>query len=111
MKTVNQQKRTLLFWVATLLLGCTAGNHPVGKHAKHYRKHGDAPSLAKVVEWVPLGTDTADVRRLLGEPIDMGFDFRYLIDSTGETGCQVGAVFHIDDQGKIDDKWIGEICE
>jgi hypothetical protein len=41
----------------------------------------------------------------------MGFDLRYLLDSVGPNDCVVGAVFHYDDQGRIDQKWIGEICE
>ena len=56
-------------------------------------------------------TDTAMIRKILGDPIDMGFDFRYLTEKTGENGCVIGAVFHIDATGKVDDRWIGEICE
>ena len=41
----------------------------------------------------------------------MGFDYRYLIDSVGPKGCVMGAVFHIDENGKIDQKWLDEICE
>ena len=41
----------------------------------------------------------------------MGFDYRYLVDSTGENGCVIGAVFHIGEEGKIDQKWVDEICE
>jgi hypothetical protein len=64
-----------------------------------------------VVDLLPPGSDTARVKDILGEPIDMGFDYRYTLDSVGPTGCVVGAVFHIDEQGKIDQKWLDEICE
>jgi len=78
---------------------------------QHYQQHQDVESLKKVVDLVKLGADTSFVRAILGTPIDMGFDYRYLVDSTGANGCAVGAVFHIDDEGKIDQKWVGEICE
>jgi hypothetical protein len=80
-------------------------------HGKHYQIHQDFYSLNKVVELLPADADTGFVQKILGEPIDMGFDYRYLIDSIGEMGCAVGAVFHIDENGKIDDKWLDEICE
>ena len=78
---------------------------------QHYQKHQDYQSLEKVVELVELDTDTFYIKSILGEPIDMGFDYRYLIDSVGEKGCVIGAVFHINEFGKIDQKWIDEICE
>ena len=81
------------------------------KHGQHYQKNKDFHSLSKVVELVQLQVDTSVIRDLLGVPIDMGFDFRYLIDSIGPNGCVIGAVFHIDEWGKIDQKWIDEICE
>ena len=58
-----------------------------------------------------LGVDTLFVKSILGEPINMGFDYRYLIDSVGQNGCTIGAVFHINEEGKIDQKWLDEICE
>ena len=103
-----------LNWPVILLLitamACT-GRTILEKLGRHYQLYQDAESLQQAVERINLGADTAYVRHILGEPIDMGFDYRYLIDSTGPGGCVVGAVFHIDAQGKIDDKWIGEICE
>ncbi|PSR12902.1 MAG: hypothetical protein C7N36_10095 [Bacteroidetes bacterium] len=81
------------------------------KYGQHYQQHQDYESLSKVVELLPLDTDTSYVRRLLGEPIDMGFDFRYLIDSVGPNGCVIGAVFHISETGKTDQQWLDEICE
>jgi hypothetical protein len=78
---------------------------------QHYQDHNDYKSLEKVVELIELDADTLFVKNILGEPIDMGFDYRYLIDSVGEKGCVIGAVFHINEHGKIDQKWIDEICE
>ena len=83
----------------------------VAKQGQHYQKHKDYNSLNKVVELMPLEADTSYVKSVLGTPIDMGFDYRYLIDSTGVNGCVIGAVFHLNDNGKIDQKWVGEICE
>lgn len=62
-------------------------------------------------ELLELGVDTVFVKSILGEPISMGFDFRYLIDSVGPNGCTIGAVFHINEMGTIDQKWINEMCE
>jgi hypothetical protein len=83
----------------------------IKKFGQHYQKNKDYLNLKKVVDLMPLGTDRSEVKRILGDPIDMGFDFRYLLDSTGPNGCKVGAVFHINNKGKIDQKWIYEICE
>lgn len=80
-------------------------------HGQHYQKHKDFESLNKVVELMKLEVDTSYVKSILGEPIDMGFDYRYLVDSTGVKGCALGAVFHINEAGKIDQKWVDEICE
>ncbi|MDW7694072.1 hypothetical protein R9C00_04900 [Flammeovirgaceae bacterium SG7u.111] len=81
------------------------------KLGKHYQKNGDYQSLKQVVELMEMDVDTSFVKTILGEPISMGFDFRYLADSTSENGCTIGAVFHIGEAGKIDQKWIDEICE
>jgi len=78
---------------------------------KHYQSQKDYQSLKKVVGLIELNSDTSFIKNILGEPIDMGFDYRYLIDSVGEKGCVIGAVFHINEFGKIDQKWIDEICE
>ncbi|HMQ46982.1 MAG TPA: hypothetical protein PKA00_08065 [Saprospiraceae bacterium] len=99
----------LLLLMPFLLVGCQATK--IQNHGQHYQQHKDYDSLNKVVQLISLGADTSYVRQILGSPIDMGFDFRYLIDSIGPNGCVIGAVFHIDDQGKIDQKWIDEICE
>ncbi len=93
-----------------LLLGCSS-LHQLRQHGQHYQQFQDYQSLLAVVEGISLGSDTTLVKKILGTPIDMGFDYRYLIDSVGPTGCAVGAVFHIGEGGKIDQKWLDEICE
>lgn len=105
--------KTQLLFVGLLLATAACGirQHPAWAHGQHYQRHTDSASLAAALAAIPLGTPKASVAKLLGEPIDMGFDYRYLLDSIGEKGCVVGAVFHINDQGLVDDKWIGEICE
>jgi len=80
-------------------------------YGRAYQQKQDYESLRQVVDLFELGVDTTQVKAILGEPIDMGFDYRYLIDSVGPNGCVIGAVFHIDEAGKIDQKWIDEICE
>ena len=104
------EKIIKFLFVGMLIWGCTAEEEIV-QLGRHYQTHQDYQSLYKVVELMPLDTDSSYVRSILGEPIDMGFDFRYLIDSLGPNGCVIGAVFHINDEGKIDQKWIDEICE
>ncbi len=80
-------------------------------YGRAYQEKQDYESLRQVVDLFELGVDTTQIKAILGEPIDMGFDYRYLIDSVGPNGCVIGAVFHIDEAGKIDQKWIDEICE
>lgn len=98
------------FLVLLFYFGCKPTSEIVS-HGQHYQKYTDYASLAKVVDLMQLQVDTTYVKSILGEPIDMGFDYRYLVDSVGPNGCVIGAVFHIDGQGKIDQKWIDEICE
>ena len=93
-----------------LIFGCKTVDD-ITKFGQHYQKHQDYESLSKVLDLTPSDADTTFVKNILGEPIDMGFDYRYLLDSTGPNGCVVGAVFHINENGKIDQKWIDEICE
>lgn len=83
----------------------------INYYGQHYQDHNDYLSLSKVVELMDLDVDTSYVQSILGEPLDMGFDYRYLVDSTGSKNCVIGAVFHINDKGQIDQKWIDEICE
>lgn len=93
------------------LFACQQPLSDIEVHGQHYQKHQDYSSLYQVVELMELGVDTSYVTSILGEPIDMGFDYRYLVDSAGANGCVIGAVFHLDDMGKIDQKWVDEICE
>ena len=105
-----------IFWTMAaislmqVLFGCSQPEEVV-RHGKHYQQHRDYYSLSCVVNLVKQDADKAYLKKILGEPIDMGFDYRYLIDSTGENGCPIGAVFHFSDQKVVDDLWIGEICE
>ena len=110
LNTWNMHKMTWFCFAVLLLAGCSYSKR-LEKYAHHYRTHNDLRSLEKLVETMKMGTDTASLRQLLGDPIDMGFDFRYLVDSVGPSGCVIGAVFHIGEQGRIDQKWVGEICE
>lgn len=100
----------ILFLV--LLTSCqNISSSPVENFGLHYQQHKDLKSLQKVVDLVELNSDTSLIKKILGAPIDMGFDYRYLVDSVGENGCVIGAVFHINEVGRIDQKWIDEICE
>jgi len=60
---------------------------------------------------MPVGVDTSYVKSILGEAINMGFEYRYTVDSTSPNGCSVGAVFHFGSKGIIDTSWVGDICE
>ena len=104
--------RTIVFLFLCILFSFACDQMPsIEEYGRHYQKHNDYESLSKVVELLKLETDTSYVKAILGEPLDMGFDYRYLIDSVGPKNCVIGAVFHIDGKGKIDQKWIDEICE
>lgn len=94
----------------SVLFSCSTEDE-LATYGKAYQETRAFAPLQKVVDLLPPGSDTSRVKTLLGEPIDMGFDYRYLVDSTGPNGCVVGAVFHIDQYGKIDQQWTGEICE
>lgn len=104
------RKFTKYLLFGTLFFGCKSVDG-IKEFGQHYQKHQDYESLSKVVELTLLDADTSFVKSILGEPIDMGFDYRYLVDSVGPNGCVIGAVFHINEMGKIDQKWIDEICE
>lgn len=105
MKKISKYLLGIIF-----LFGCSS-NTEIEKFGKHYQKNNDYESLSKVVELMKSDADTAYVKQILGKPIDMGFDYRYLVDSTSPNGCAVGAVFNINKEGKIGQKWIDEICE
>ncbi len=99
------------YFLGLIIISLASCQSDLSKYGQQYQKSGQLESLEKAVVLLQTETDTAVIRKILGEPIDMGFDFRYLTEKTGENGCVVGAVFHIDEYGKIDDRWIGEICE
>jgi hypothetical protein len=107
--SLYEQSFYLLLICTLFIFGCKVKK--LEKHGQHYQQHQDYESLKKAVDLIPLGEDTAYVRSILGAPIDVGFDFRYLLDSVGPKGCAFGAVFHIGKGGNVDQKWIGEICE
>ena len=108
--TLKRSYLILSLWGVLLLASCAGGKSLVAA-GLHYQAHADGRSLKEAVRQIPLGSDTALVRKILGEPIDFGFDYRYTIARRGRKGCILGAVFHIDEGGKIDQKWFGEICE
>ena len=100
-----------LVCAAFLLISLLACQSEVEKYGQLYQQKGDLANLEKALSFLQTETDTAVIKSILGEPIDMGFDYRYLTEQVGENKCVIGAVFHIDENGQIDDRWIGEICE
>ena len=101
-------KQLVVFmFVISLLASCKT----IESYGKCYQNNANKACLQKVVDKINIGADKADIKKILGEPIDSGFDYRYLIDEKGENGCAMGAVFHFDKNGKVDQKWLGEICE
>jgi hypothetical protein len=100
--------RTLL--ILAFLFGCKPKND-IASNGQHYQRHQDYNSLKKVVDLLPMDSDTLLVKKILGEPNNMGFEYRYTVDSTGENGCTIGAVLKINNKGKITGKWLDEICE
>ena len=104
-------RKLLKYLFAIVLLFACKTVDDITKFGQHYQQYQDYESLSEVVKLTPEEADTSYIKNILGEPIDMGFDYRYLLDSSGPNGCVVGAVFHINENGKIDQKWIGEICE
>lgn len=105
MKKINKYLLAIIF-----LFGCSSKTE-IEKLGKHYQINKDYESLSKVVKLMKSDADTAYVKQILGEPINMGFDYRYLVDSVGPNCCPIGAVFHITKDGRIGQKWIDEICE
>lgn len=99
--------------VLLLLLFLFACNstQPLQQQARKFQQSKDYQQLQQLMALLPEKMDTSYVKKLLGEPIDMGFDYRYLTDSVSPKGCAVGAVFHIDEYGQIDQRWLDEICE
>lgn len=104
---MNQLKYLLI----VLLFSSCGANDELAKLGKVYQKQKDYKSLAKAVAMMPADITTSQVKKILGEPIDNGFDYRFLTDSISPNQCPVGAVFNIDNQGKITHRWVDEICE
>lgn len=100
-----------LLIIGSIIFAIPSCQNNIEKHGLQYQKTGNIESLEKVVELIDIGTDTSEIKKILGEPIDFGFDYRYLTNKIGENGCPVGAVFGIDSSGKISSKSIFEICE
>lgn len=99
---------TILFASTILLSSCNRELKQMGIHFQEYR---DYASLKRVVELIPIPTDTSTLKKILGNPIDMTIDYRYIIDSIGPNGCPIGAVFLVDANGYVTNKWLDEICE
>lgn len=97
-------------FVLALFSGCSP-KEELMKLGKQYQKNKDYKNLAKAVELMPASITTSEVKKILGEPIDNGFDYRFLTDSISPNQCPVGAVFNIDNKGKITHRWVDEICE
>ena len=104
------KKHINCLFLLALFSGC-APKEDVVKYGQHYKKHQDFKSLVKAVELMPTAITTSQVKKILGEPIDNGFDYRFLTDSISPNKCPVGAVFNSDLQGKIIHRWVDEICE
>jgi hypothetical protein len=93
------------------LLSSCAPKSEIVKYGKQYQKNKDFKSLVNAVDLMPKDITTQQVKKILGEPIDNGFDYRYLTDSISPNKCPVGAVFNIDNEGIITHRWVDEICE
>ncbi len=104
-------KKYIHYLFLLALLSSCAPKEAVFVYGKQYQKYKDYKSLVQAVELMPSAITTQQVKKILGEPIDNGFDYRYLVDSTGVNNCTIGAVFNIDLQGKITHRWVDEICE
>jgi len=103
----NSLKILILF---LLLYGCSADKKLV-KYGKEFHENRTYQNLNQVVELMPLNIDSSYVIKIMGEPIDNGFDLRYLLDSIGPNGCYIGVVFQVNQKGIVYKKWIDEICE
>jgi hypothetical protein len=108
--TIKKMKLSKYIIAFTLLAGCKS-KRELQEFGLLYQQHRDYKSLQKVVELLPANADTLLVKEILGQPNDMGFEYRYTIDSAGANGCIIGAIFKMDDKGEITQKWIDEICE
>ncbi len=104
-------KKYIHYLFLLALLSSCAPKEAVFVYGKQYQKYKDYKSLVQAVELIPADVTTSQVKKILGEPIDNGFDYRFLTDSISPNQCAVGAVFNIDNKGKITHRWVDEICE
>jgi hypothetical protein len=103
-------KKIPLLLSAILLFCMSISCQDISVVGKHYQQYNDFKSLDKILGKIDIGLDTSSLKTLLGEPVDFGFDWRYLSDSIGENGCPLGAVFTIS-KGVVINKDMIEICE
>jgi hypothetical protein len=103
--------KQLKYLLIVVLISSCAPKEELIKLGQQYQKNKDYKSLAKAVELMPADVTTSQVKKILGEPIDNEFDYRFLTDSISPNQCAVGAVFNIDNKGKITHRWVDEICE
>ncbi|EAZ95008.1 hypothetical protein FBBAL38_11704 [Flavobacteria bacterium BAL38] len=108
---MNEMKKYIIYVFVLALSSSCASKKEIIKYGQHYKKYQDYKSLVKALELIPTAITTAEVKRILGDPIDNGFDYRYLTDSISPNKCAVGAVFNIDKKGIITHSRVNEICE
>lgn len=99
------------FLILSFVLLIGACGNEAKKLGNHFQEYRDLESLKKATEMIAVGSDTSYVKKILGTPVNFGFDFRYFSDSVGKNGYNIGAVFGINEQGKVSWKDILEICE
>ena len=102
--------RKLIFVCVSFIL-IFASRSKVERYGENYKQNKDIKSLERAVELIEVGCDTSYLKQILGEPINFGFDYRYLTNTKGENGCPMGAVFWIDSLGTVSSQGILEICE
>ncbi len=97
--------------ISILAVLCSCKKDDALKYGTNYQANKDYKSLKMAFDLMPKDIKPEEVKKILGEPIDMGFDYRYTTDSISPNNCVVGAVFNLDNKGNITQKWIGDICE
>jgi len=110
-KALNKSKPQVMKPPTALLLFLLLSCSPKLSPSAHYQKYGDITSLQAAFKQIPMQADTLILKRILGEPVDFGFDYRYYSDSIGPKGCPVAAVFWINELGEVTGREIFEVCE
>lgn len=82
----------------------------IQKYGLHYQKYKDLKSLKKVIKLIKLPVDSLYLAKILGEPIDMGFEYRY-VAGTKIIKCPDCAIFRKDEKGLLIEKSIIKCCE